>query len=54
MNRCLLRLGPSFNMGCHILKYHNGIVHHITDSNGETRERNNIQRTTVYNTQIDE
>ena len=43
MYRCLLRFGTPFNMGRYILEYHNGVVHHVTNSNRETRERDDIQ-----------
>ena len=43
MYRCLLRFGTPFNMGRYILEYNNGVVQHVTNSNRETRERDDIQ-----------
>ena len=53
MHSRLLRRRPSFNVRRHVLQYHNGIVHDVTDGDGETRQGNHVERTT-RSIQIDE
>src|SRR5574344_363788 len=40
-------------MRCHVLQHHNGIVHHITNSDGEARQGNHVERASC-GIQIDE
>ena len=34
---CLFRIGTTFDMGSHIFKHHNGVVHHHAYRNGQSR-----------------
>ena len=45
MNGCLLRLRTTLNMCRNILQDHNSIIHHITDSDGQTGHGNHVQGT---------
>ena len=53
MDGCLLRRRPSFDVGSDVFEHHNGIVHNITNGNGQTRKGNHVERT-ACGIQIDE
>ena len=53
VNGRLLRVGSAFDVGGSILEHHNGIIDHQTDGDGETRERDDVERA-VAQQQIDE
>ena len=38
----------ALNVCCNVLEYHNGVVHHVTDGDAQTRQRNRVQRTAGY------
>ena len=45
VNGCLLRRRPSLNVGGDVFEHHNGIIHNVTDGNGQTRQGNHVERT---------
>ena len=53
VDSCLLGVRATLDMCSHVLQYHDGVVHHHTDSDRETGERNHVERT-VGDCQVDE
>ena len=54
MDGCLLGFRTALDVSGHVLQHHDGIVHHVTDGDGEAGERNDVQRTAVDDAQVDE
>ena len=53
MDSSLLGVGTTLDVGSNVLQHHNSIVHHHTDGNRKTGQRNHIQRS-IGDSQIDE